>query len=61
MFTLFEITSLRETNLAADRDLNETRFSLKKSVLKGKSDLEITLKPMEIRTFLARITWNNTK
>lgn len=63
MFTLFEVTSMRETNLGADRDISEMNLLRKNLDQSKESDgnLTITLRPMEIRTFLVHITWNNTK
>lgn len=66
LFNGFEITTLRETALAADRWLEEAiRLEWKINTKEGEvvdiylddvDDLTITLKPMEIRTFIATIT-----
>lgn len=67
MFTLFTITELQEATLGAHMLLAENQrlhwpgSELKEQYKKGKrdvDDLTVTLAPMEIRTFLAKVTYN---
>lgn len=69
MFANFQITNLRETALAADRWLDETsRLEWKSSNYQEEeivnfqkvSNLSVTLKPMEVRTFVATIERENS-
>lgn len=65
MFSSFDITSLTETNLASDRSIDEMKLLQKvneiKKIAKDPKDLQITLKPMEIKTYLAHVTWNDAE
>ena len=66
LFTLFTITELQETTLGANMLLEENvRLQWPGSAIDDKvspskkdvDDLAITLAPMQIRTFLAKITY----
>lgn len=67
IFSLFEVTSATETNLGADRDITEMKLLQKRDVETRKktgsvlADLQVTLKPMQIRTFIAKVKWNSAK
>lgn len=67
IFSIFDLTSIRETTLAANQWLNESQrlsFSAESDANEINTEpkaindgFEISLQPMEIRTFVAEFEW----